>query len=268
MYGRVSLPRETAKFFASLPQGTKARLSLPVVNSIPVVRKPLTADIVMAPSPTDEEVRDRIVRHMNQAHTRELSHLVRHFAATSAGEAADPSLRDLTLQGMRVRAGGNDYAIPFAPALGDWTEARARIIAMDDTARRSLGISDIYVTQYVAPRGFDRVIVFYVFFYVFCVATLPYVVPGSASWAAVNSFFPGGAATYTWLVRFIRVPMCAVHALETVYFDRRLRRHGVDRWSGLWWTWALDCFVEGFFAIWRFDAVVAEKRTAKEAKKS
>ncbi|RCI11703.1 hypothetical protein L249_7171 [Ophiocordyceps polyrhachis-furcata BCC 54312] len=254
MYGRVSLPRETAKFFAS-------HVSVPVAKKVPIT------DIVMA-SPTDEEVRDRIVRHMNQAHTRELSHLVRHFAATTTSEAKDPSLRDLTLQGMRVRAGGNDFAIPFSPALGDWSEARARIIAMDDTARRSLGISDIYITQYAPPRGFDRVIVAFVFFYVACVATLPYVVPGSASWAVVNTIFPGGAATYTWLVRFIRLPVFAVHALETAYLDRRLRRHGVDRWSGLWWMWALDCFVEGFFAIRRFDAVVAEKRASKEAKKS
>ncbi|PFH61841.1 hypothetical protein XA68_16072 [Ophiocordyceps unilateralis] len=288
----VSLPRETAKFFPPLPQKTiinsltsqrQARLlpSLPIddedgssssrrSNPRPQarLRQARQVDAQAMASPAEEEIRDRIVRHMNQAHTRELSHLVRHFTGATASEAANPSLRDLTLQGMRVRAGGNDHVIPFSPALGDWTEARQRIIAMDATARDSLGISDIYVTHYVGPRGFDRLIVFYVLMYVACFATLPYVVPGSRAWAAVDAVFPGGAPTYKWLVRVISVPMLAVHSLETAIFDRKLRRHAIDRWTGLWWMWALDCFVEGVFAFWRLDAVVAEKRAAKEAKEA
>ncbi|PHH79125.1 hypothetical protein CDD80_5591 [Ophiocordyceps camponoti-rufipedis] len=213
----------------------------------------------------DEEARDRVMRHMNQAHTRELSHMVRHFSGASASEAVNPSLRDLTLQGMRVRAGGNDYAVPFSPPLADWSEARHRIIAMDAKARQGLGISDVYVTRYVPFRpGLERIVVFYVFFYIVCRLTLPFIQHGSAVWAVIDAIFPGGFSSYTAVVRFITLPMFAVHFLETVVFDRKLRSHGIDRWSGLWWKWSLDCFVEGVCAFRKLNHIVAETRAAKK----
>ncbi|PHH85571.1 hypothetical protein CDD83_233 [Cordyceps sp. RAO-2017] len=100
-----------------------------------------------------------------------------------------------------------------------------------------------------------------------CCAGLPWTEPGTRVWRAADALFPGGAPLYRRLVRALCLPVLALHAAEACYFDRRLRRHGVDRWSALWWRWASSCFVEGVMAFRRFDAVVARKTAAKDGGK-
>ncbi|KAH6620777.1 hypothetical protein B0J18DRAFT_207685 [Chaetomium sp. MPI-SDFR-AT-0129] len=69
--------------------------------------------------------------------------------------------------------------------------------------------------------------------------------------------FPGGVATYTWLVNVIAIPVVALHVGETYWMERtRLRRYGVRRGSVVWWAWVGSVFVEGGMAFWRFDRVV------------
>ena len=216
----------------------------------------------------DEERRNRIISHMNQSHTRELGHYLRHFAGASPGATSNPSLRDVTLQGMRIRAGGNDFAVPFTPPPpSDWSDVKARIIDMDDRARRALGLSDVYITEYVPPQGFDIIVFGAVLFYVACVASLPWVVPASGLWKALTAVFPGGPEWFRWIVRVIFFPVLAIHSAETFLLDRKLLRHGVDRWSGLWWLWVSSCFVEGFGSFKRTNHIIARKRAQKESKK-
>lgn len=214
----------------------------------------------------EEERRDRIVSHMNSAHTRELAHYLRHYAGASSREAFNPSLRDLTLQGMRIRAAGNEYAIPFTPPLDSWNDVKQRIIDMDSTARSHLGISDVLITKYLPPRPFDCFVMGCVAFYLGCVATLPFVTPATIAWNTVDAIFPGGALCYRWLVRVLFFPVIGIHLFETFLFDRKLRRHGVERWTGVWWIWASSCFMEGVMAFRRVDDYVAQKRADKEGK--
>ncbi|KND94039.1 hypothetical protein TOPH_00923 [Tolypocladium ophioglossoides CBS 100239] len=212
----------------------------------------------------DEERRDRIVSHMNRSHTRELAHYLRHFAGASRRAASSPSLRDVTLQGMRIRAGGNDYAVPFTPPLDTWNDVRGRIIEMDATARRGLGISDVYITEYVPPRGFEIVVFGAVIFYFSSVASLPWVVPGSGLWQTLTAVYPGGPEWFRWGVRIVFLPVVAIHSTEAFLFDRKLQRHGVDRWTSLWWLWVSSCFVDGICSFRRMNSIIAQKKAQKE----
>ncbi|KJZ80451.1 hypothetical protein HIM_00301 [Hirsutella minnesotensis 3608] len=215
----------------------------------------------------EEERRDRIISHMNRAHSRELSHYLRHYAGASRRDAANPELCDLTLQGMRIRANGTDYAVPFAPPLDSWNDVKQRIIDMDATARDRLGISDVWVDRFAPPAGFDCVVFGAVLFYFGCFATLPWVLPGTSFWSAVDSIFPGGVEWYKWTVRILFLPVLGIHVTEALIFDRKLQRHGIDRWTSTWWLWVSSCFMEGVMAFRRLDKIVADKRRAKEGKK-
>lgn len=169
--------------------------------------------------------RDRIIAHMNHSHTRELTHYLRYFAALSPRHASNPSLRDLTLQGIRIRAAGVDHAIPFTPPLDGWDQVKQRIVDMDATARRHLGISDVFVTSYLRPRLFylESFTFAGVLFYFACVATLPCVMPARPLWNAIDAFFPGGAERYRWLVRTLFIPVVSLHTVEALLLGRKLQ---------------------------------------------
>jgi hypothetical protein len=221
-----------------------------------------------APAPGDAAMQDRILTHMNTSHTRELTHYLRHYSGLSTRQAKGASLRDITLQGMRIRASGADYVVHFKPALQSWNEARPRVVEMAAISRDGLGISDIYVTAYQAPRFADAIVMAAVSFYFVSFLSLPWVVPGSPVWNLLSAYFPGGPASFRWLVKAIFFPVVGIHLVEPVVLDRtRLRKHGVDRWSGQWWMWMVSCFFEGFMVFRRFDDVVAKKRAQKAAKK-
>lgn len=216
----------------------------------------------------DQVLRDRIMSHMNQLHSRELTHYLRHYCGLTRRQAAGASLRDITLQGMRIRAGGADYVVHFKPALSSWDDVRPRVIEMDAAARESLGISDIYMARYQAPGLTDVAVMLSVGFYFLSVASLPWIVPGSQPWALLAAYFPGGPESFRWLVKALILPVLGIHILEPLYLDlSRLQKHGVDRWSGQWWMWIVSCFFEGIMAFKRFDCVIAKKKAEKDAKK-
>ncbi|KAK2593800.1 hypothetical protein QQS21_008508 [Conoideocrella luteorostrata] len=217
---------------------------------------------------SDEAARDRILSHMNQSHSRELTHYLRHYCGLTQKQATGASLRDITLQGMRIRAGGADYVVHFKPALQSWNDVRPRVVEMDAFCRKHLGISDIYMTKYHGPGFADAAVMALVGFYMLCVASLPWVTPGSEIWSLLTQVFPGGPENFRWLVKALILPVIGIHTAEPLYLDAsRLQKHGVDRWSGQWYMWMVSCFFEGFMAYRRFDRVIAEKRAQKEAKK-
>ncbi|KAF5134885.1 hypothetical protein E5D57_005522 [Metarhizium anisopliae] len=221
-----------------------------------------------APAPADQGLQDRILSHMNTSHTRELTHYLRHYCGLTPSQARGASLRDVTLQGMRIRAGGADYVVHFKPALQSWNDVRPRVIEMDAIARKSLGISDIYMTAYRAPRFADALVMASVAFYFVSFLALPWIVPGSSIWSILTAYFPGGPEMFRWSVKLIFYPVLAIHLIEPMVLDAtRLQKHGVDRWSGQWWMWVVSCFFEGLMVFKRFDSVIAEKRAQKEAKK-
>ncbi|KAJ4169334.1 hypothetical protein NW754_016368 [Fusarium falciforme] len=140
----------------------------------------------------DDARKKRIVSHMNQDHTREISYYLRHYAHLSAGAASFPTLRDVDLNGMTIRSrDGRDHFIPFTPPLKGWGEAKDRIIEMAVEAREALGLSDVVIEGYRPPEGFGIIVTGSVIFYFFCAATLPWVQPGTDVWRLLETGFPG-----------------------------------------------------------------------------
>ena len=92
--------------------------------------------------------------------------------------------------------------------------------------------------------------------------------PGTLVYDQILHWFPGGPKTFLSLVKHLTIPMVGIHITEAYMLDRkRLRKYGVKRGSGLWWTWITSCFVEGFACFQRIDAQVKRKELEKEKEK-
>lgn len=222
------------------------------------------------PSSSNQDRRQRILNHMNKDHGPELSRFLRHFCDLAPEAAASAVLREVTMSSMLIHApqNGRDYSVPFSPPLASLDEMRPRLIAMDEQARQELGLSEIVVTEYHACRGLDLLVFGSVLFYFCCAASLPWLHSGTAPWRIAQAVFPGGAPRFRWIVRAILLPVLGIHFTEMVLLDRwKLRRHGVQRWSKLWWQWEMTCFMDGYRSFGRFDALVQEKRRQKDAKR-
>ncbi|OPB39293.1 hypothetical protein A0O28_0049990 [Trichoderma guizhouense] len=220
--------------------------------------------------PSEQEMKSRIITHMNTQHSRELSHYLRHYAGLSARAAtASPAIQDMNLAGMTIKTrNGSSYNVPFSPPLSSWAEARPRVIAMDVTAREALGISDIYLTEWARPRGFDWIPLGGVVFYYICYAGLPLVAPGTGLWETLRVVFPGGPEWFLWIVKSIFWIVFGIHTVEVYLLDKwKLQKHGVPRFSWVWWKWAGNIFVEGVTTWKRLDSIIAAKRAQKEEKK-
>ncbi|KAL7959948.1 hypothetical protein V8C34DRAFT_277828 [Trichoderma compactum] len=219
--------------------------------------------------PSEQEMKSRIITHMNTQHSRELSHYLRHYVGLSARAAtASPAIQDMSLAGMTIKTRNGTYEVPFSPPLSSWAEARPRVIAMDVTSREALGISDIYLTEWAMPRGFDWVPLGGVVFYYICYAGLPWVAPGSAPWETLRLVFPGGPEWFLWTVRSIFWIVFGIHTVEVYLLDKwKLQKHGVPRFSWVWWAWASNIFIEGVTTWKRLDSIIAAKRAQKEEKK-
>ncbi|GKT87247.1 integral membrane protein [Colletotrichum tofieldiae] len=193
-----------------------------------------------APATTAPSPRDRITTHMNHDHKRELSFYLRHYAGLSRSAATAPWLKDVTLEGMTIAAGGlggKEYHVAFDPPLTSWAD------------------------------GFDVVVFGAVAFYFVCWLTLGFVLPGTPIWSFLQTGFPGGPRLYRWLVKAIFLPVLGIHLTECYWFHRtRLQKHGIDFGTGLWWTWIGSLFFEGVCGFRRFDSIVAAKKKENENK--
>jgi len=234
------------------------------------VKPPQTIDppkSTMAAPASSDAARARVMGHMNGSHSRELSHYLRHYAGLSQRAAADAKLTDLSLSSMRIRSRGGEHAVAFEPPLDAWSEMRPRVVEMDRIARESLGLSDVYITEYAPPKGFDIAVAGAVAFYFISYLALPWIQPGTAVWDLLATWFPGGPKWYTWLVRIIVLPVLAIHLGEGFWFNRtRMAPHGVLLGSALWWKWQVGQFFDGVCSFHRVDAVIAAKKAEKAAK--
>lgn len=223
----------------------------------------------MAPSDPNAARRERILSHMNRDHKPELSRYLQHFAGVSKRDAQrSPEMVDVDLDGMVIRTGdGSRYSVRFTPPVPSWDAIRNRVIDMDNTARVALGVDPVNLTEWARPRGFDLVVAGGVVFWFACWLALPLVVPGTALHRFLDSYFPGGAERHRVVVKALELPMLLTHSAEVLLFDQiRLKRYGVPRFSGLWWKWSVNCFIEGFPTFARSKALVEKKQAEKAAK--
>lgn len=228
----------------------------------------------------------RIKAHMNRSHQRDMSLYLRRFAHLPSTHEDVFSLAQLELtsidtSGMTVRAAsGTTYPIPFDPPLASLGETRQRLVAMDADCRKALRLPpaashksiggssrsssshsrDVTVTEYAPPQGLARAIMFAVVVYISCVALLPWMRQGTALARFLDAvwWFGGGVAGFRWLVEAIRLPVAAVHLVETAWFHvSRMGRYGVRTWSVLWWKWMVSVAIEGATAFKRIDGLAA-----------
>jgi hypothetical protein len=209
-----------------------------------------------------------MLNDMNADHQAELSHYLRHYSHLSRSAAHSARLTDISLDSITITAvNGSTYSIALDPPMTSFSEARERLVKMDQDARSGLGISDIRVDEYRPPRGFDLVVFLLCLFTYFSFTMRPFIQPGS-------SFFEryirdnAIAETLFWMQSKVFWPMLAIHSAEAFWFERsRLLKHGVERASQLWWKWMVNNFIEGVGVYKRFDTLVKAKREEKERNK-
>ncbi|KAJ6779300.1 hypothetical protein PWT90_10377 [Aphanocladium album] len=119
------------------------------------------------------------------------------------------------------------------------------------------------ITEYVAPRAAGEKVAALVTLALYGAgAASPWVTPDSAAWELLATYLPGGLTPerILALTRTLVAVLAGVHGLEVLLFDQlRLKKHGVPRFSSVWWQWSLTVFVEGVGAWARFGKLVTEK---------
>lgn len=127
--------------------------------------------------------------------------------------------------------------------------------------RNNANTSTITITEYATPSPLDWINIICMLALFSSAVASHCITPGDQIWNLLTQYIPGGPERVLWIARTL-VPLLALaHAAETVLFDRlRMQRHGVMRWSGLWWKWEISCFVEGIRVWKRIDKVVAHEK--------
>ena len=220
-------------------------------------------------------IKSRIIKHMNADHQASLTQYLEHYCKIPSRLASTAQLDDIELSYLIISSsnGQTRNLIPLSPPMASWSEARERMVVMHHEALTGLGLSDITVTEYRAPRNFHAL--------VFGVCLWTYI-----SFSRRANFLPGrdhfnlypfwsvlgylpSLAEFCYIVQpLIIVLMVAIHAVEATFMVRsRLRKHVVEVFSVLWWTWVGSSFIEGYGAFQRFDAIVKEKEDKKKAEK-
>ena len=223
--------------------------------------------------PADEAVKTRIILHMNRDHAFSLCLYARHYNQLPLTHAHTAQMDDITLSHLTLATSFGRLLIPLQPPLTSLAQARERLVAMHEECQAALGVSDVAVNAYRAP---DRAWQWTLGAAVAAVlATFPFraaLHPDSGSWIA--AFWSVGGrvrvlAQLAYMLQPVVLPVTLViHVLEAVHMARsRLARYSVEEFSGVWWAWMLDCFVEGFGSFIRFDEMVKDTRERRgEAK--
>lgn len=184
----------------------------------------------------------------------------------------DARLTDVTLNDMKFDCGGQQITIPFDPPMKTLREARERLIQLDKDALEILGRSDIPITKYIPPYAAG---LHFIHFLNFTQCLLTYIVfsrkanfrPGSLVHDNLLSFVPGFGEFCLKIQPILLVLMVGIHATETVFMARKLKRHGLTPSERIWWLWTGSCFVEGKTSFMRVDSLIEEKMKEREAKK-
>lgn len=124
----------------------------------------------------------------------------------------------------------------------------------------------VKITKYAPPTAPDAFVLVTLLGLYGLGASAPWITPGTEVWGLLNQHVPGGAERVVWVARTVVPLIVGAHLLEAIVFDiLRLQRHGVPRFSALWWKWEISTFLEGM-AVWkRVGKVIAAAE--KEAKR-
>ncbi|PSR99222.1 hypothetical protein BD289DRAFT_424331 [Coniella lustricola] len=229
----------------------------------------------------------RTIAHMNQDHADDMVAILRHYAKLPQDQAADAEMLDLDFATMTVKSISGVHAVPLDPPMNTWSDRRSRLVDMTLEAREALGITGPVDDEhngssdhkksnnnsqrrtkdapavYYPPEGVGFLSLAGVTFYFVCAVLVfsGHVERGSAVWRLVEAIrFPGGPETYVWLVRFLLLPMLAVHGFEAAHMARgRLAARNVPVGSTVWLLWVVNAFFEGVPVYQRWDRRILGK---------
>lgn len=210
---------------------------------------------------------NRIISHLNGDHQESLSLYLRHYNKLPASAVSKPLVTDITFDALTIQsADGKPHTVPFKPPMKSWAEARERTVEMDREARAALDISTIKITEYEPPKSFLQLTIFGLCIFTWAIfLTRTRIVEGTWFHDKVLPWFPGGPAWFLWIVNLIVLPVLVIHASEATWLDMsRLRKHGVERGTALWYKWIVSCFIEGRGCFQRIDATVKRKALKSE----
>ncbi len=241
----------------------------------------LPQSLSKTPSDKTEALKIRILNHMNADHASSLSLFAQHYCKLPPLQAKTAKLTDIALDHMIIstsqsftvsnRNVARNY-IPITPPMSSFSEARERMVAMDNESLKGLGLSDITVTTYRLPRGYHWAVLFATTISFISFSRPELTDPRHGGFLydfwSVNGCAPQLAQLAHTLQPYTFAAMVVIHTSEAVYLARtRLRKHGVKAGGALWYAWMVSCFLEGFGAFQRFDGIVEEKEEQKSMKK-
>jgi hypothetical protein len=236
-------------------------------------------------NPTTNAMKARIITHMNADHASSLSLFARHYCKLPARQSSTAKLTDIELTHLIISTSSpfNNYAtnrttarnyIALTPPMSSFSEARERMVAMQNEALAGLGLSDITVTYYQPPQSPLHIFVFAIALWSwisFC--HRPNLLP-TAPVRQIYTFWSFGGywpalASFAHLVQPLTITaMLIIHISEAIYLARtRLRKHQLQTGSVVWGSWVLSNLIEGVGAFQRFDAIVRDKEEEKKRKK-
>ncbi len=132
---------------------------------------------------------------------------------------------------------------------------------MANSARKGGNSGAVKITEYATPTLIDSLAIGGMLALYGAGVASPWVVPGSDIWSVLTQYFPGGPERFLWITQNVVKWLALTHAVETILFDQlRMRKHGVPRFSALWWKWEISVFIEGIGAWRRIGNVIAQKK--------
>ena len=145
---------------------------------------------------------------------------------------------------------------------------------MDAKCIKKLGRSDITVKEYFVPEGFGAVVMASVIFTFILMFRRDNLLPAPHNetawypWKMIGDQFPQVAQFLYDLQPKLFYPMFLVHIGEAIALDIfKLQKHSVARGTGVWWTFVVGHFFEGFTSFLRFDKKIKTLQAEKEKRK-
>ena len=226
-----------------------------------------------AAPPSEAAMKSRISSHMNAQHQPSMRRYLEHYHNVSPFAARSPRLADMTTKSMTILAPylltDVTYEVPLSPPLANLSEARTRLVEMDQQAAKALGRAPETVSRYKAPNTPYQITVFFaVLFGFFCFSSAANFRPGSWLTTTILAPVPPFARLLYQYQPLALVAMIVLHAWEALVMARtRLQKFNVPVGGRVWWMWVLSTFFEGFGAFLRFEEVIEEERRKKEDSK-
>ncbi|KAK2756228.1 hypothetical protein FQN54_005636 [Arachnomyces sp. PD_36] len=215
----------------------------------------------MAEEYDEAAARQRIITHMNNDHQVALLAYLRVYCNVTAKSSFTPKMEDVNLLSMVISYGGSRYSVPVDPPMKSLRESRSRLFDMRSRCFEQLGESDITLREYAIPRGLHALIFSLCLSGYICLSQPSNFLPGSFLYTYVFGHFPKVANFFYTVQPAMFYSMILIHVVEaSLMAVKVLKPHRVPVFSGLWWTWMISTFIEGYGAFQRTDMLVKKER--------